>query len=242
MTLRELLRGTGQFLTFREFRPAPGSMHIWLLWGLACTWLAGIGRYWDHPRALWWQSLGLGSLAYVLVLSLLLWLLLVPLRPRVGRLSQVLLFVTLTAPPAFLYAIPVERWMPMAQAAAVNAWFLGIVAIWRVALWMHFLVTAARLPYGAVVCVVLLPLAVIVTALAALNLEHVVFSIMGGIRDEQRSASDAAYTIVVMLTWLSWMSLPVVLPGYLYYVIKASLERGRPGAGPATDDSPPRRR
>jgi hypothetical protein len=242
MTLRELLRGTGLFLSFREFRPAPGSLPIWLLWGLACTWLAGIGRYWDHPRALWWQSLGLGSLAYVLVLSLLLWLLLAPLRPRVGRLSQVLLFVTLTAPPAFLYAIPVERWMPMAQAASVNAWFLGVVAIWRVALWAHFLVTAARLPYGAALCVVLLPLAVIVTALAALNLEHVVFSIMGGIRDEQRSASDAAYTIVLMLTWLSWLSLPFVFAGYVYYVGKAFMERGLRDPGADTDDSPPRRR
>ncbi|MGE4070661.1 MAG: hypothetical protein AB7E72_05745 [Lysobacterales bacterium] len=240
MTLRELLRGTWRFLTFREFRPAPGTLHLWLLWGLACTWLAGIGRYWDHPRALWWQSLGLGSLAYVLVLSLMLWLLLLPLRTQVGRYPQILLFVTLTAPPAFLYAIPVERWLPMAQAAAVNAWFLGIVAIWRVALWAHFLVKAARLPNGAVLCVVLLPLTIIVTALASLNLEHVVFAIMSGIRDEQRSAADASYTIVLLLTYLSLLSLPFVLLGYLFYAVKAFRERGLQESAP--DDDPPRRR
>ena len=242
MTLRELLRGTGLFLSFREFRPAPGTMPIWLTWGLACTWLAGIGRYWDHPRALWWQSLGLGSLAYVLILSLLLWLLLAPLRPRVGRFSQILLFVTLTAPPAFLYAIPVERWMPMAQAATVNAWFLGIVATWRVALWAHFLVNTAKLPNGAVACVVLLPLSIIVTTLASLNLEHVVFSIMSGIREPQPSSADAAYMIVVMLTWLSWLSLPFVLIGYLGYAIRAFITGGLSRSDVHPNDYPRRRR
>ena len=32
-----------------------------------------------------------------------------------------------------LYAIPIERWVELDVANAVNAWFLGAVAAWRVA-------------------------------------------------------------------------------------------------------------
>ena len=44
--------------------------------GMACTWIAGIGRHWDDERAGLIQKSGLGSLAYVLLLGLFLWLLL----------------------------------------------------------------------------------------------------------------------------------------------------------------------
>src|SRR5687768_8039418 len=71
--------------------------------GLATTWLAGIGRYWDHPDAHLLQYAGLGSVVYVVVLSLFLWLLIWPLRPANWRYERVLTFVTLTAPPALLY-------------------------------------------------------------------------------------------------------------------------------------------
>jgi|GEM_PF-4987218 len=46
-----------------------------------------------------------------------------------------LAFVTLTAPPALLYAIPVERFMTPSAASVTNAWFLAVVAAWRVGLW-----------------------------------------------------------------------------------------------------------
>jgi hypothetical protein len=55
----------------------------------------------------------------------------VSLEPRYER---VLTFVTLTAPPALLYAIPVERFMALQDAQITNFWFLAIVALWRVAL------------------------------------------------------------------------------------------------------------
>ena len=46
-----------------------------------------------------------------------------------------LAFVTLTAPPALLYAIPVERFMTPSAASVTNVWFLAVVAAWRVGLW-----------------------------------------------------------------------------------------------------------
>lgn len=243
MPLGRYLHGTWQFLSFQAFRPDPRQYWAWLGWGLAWTWLAGIGRYWDHPRAQWWQTLGLGSLAYVVLLSLVLWLVIAPLRPRAGSWPQILLFVTLTAPPALLYAIPVEHFLTMEQAVSANVWFLGIVATWRVALWARFLTRAARLQPGEALVATLLPLLVIVTTLSALNLEHVVFSLMSGIREDQRSSADAAYQIVLMLCGLSWLALPATLVAYLYYVYRAWVTgRRADGSTEPPDYVPPHRR
>ena len=43
-----------------------GTRH--LVYGLLVTWAVGIGRYWDHPDPYMLQSLGLGSLAGMVVL------------------------------------------------------------------------------------------------------------------------------------------------------------------------------
>jgi hypothetical protein len=40
----------------------------------------------------------------------------------------------MTAPLAWLYAIPVERFLSAADSARANLWLLGIVSVWRVPL------------------------------------------------------------------------------------------------------------
>lgn len=40
-----------------------------LAFGLVCTWLAGIGRYWDHQSAAFLQKLDVGSLLYVFIMA-----------------------------------------------------------------------------------------------------------------------------------------------------------------------------
>jgi hypothetical protein len=55
---------------------------------------------------------------YVFVLALVLWLFVAPLRPRHWSYRNVL-FIGLTAAPAFLYAIPVERMMSLDMAIRV---------------------------------------------------------------------------------------------------------------------------
>lgn len=226
--IRQLLADEWRFLTFRRMsagvRERPWA---YIAFGLAFTWLAGIGRYWDNPRADWWQYAGLGSVAYVLLLSTLLWLLIAPLRPRHGSLRNVLMFVVLTAPPAVLYAIPVERFLSVDAAVAANQWFLAIVATWRVALYLHFLLRTAALPIATAIVATLLPLIVIVITLAVLNLEHVVFDIMAGIRDEDRGPNDGAYLIVFTLTMMSGLAAPFVLIGYLLAVWHAWVIRPR---------------
>jgi hypothetical protein len=221
-TLATIAADTVRVLTFRTPSPAIGQhWQHYLAFGLFFTWLAGIGRYWDNPRADIWQSLGLGSIAYVFFLALILWLVLLPLRPKFWSYRNVLIFITLTSPPALLYAIPVERFVSLWAAQSLNAGFLAIVATWRVALLVWFLRRLAGLSGDTVIVAALLPLALIVVALTALNLEHVVFEFMAGIAPEQRSANDLSYSVVTTLAFLSITAAPVLLASYAWLVYRA---------------------
>ena len=110
-----------------------------LVLGLGATWLVGIGRYWDNPRVSWLQHAGIGSLVYVVLLTCLLWLIGIGLRPSRWSLQHLFIFVTLTAPPGLLYAIPVERWLSPETARTTNLWFLAVVATWRVLMYARYL-------------------------------------------------------------------------------------------------------
>ncbi len=209
-----VLRTTLSLLTFRlskeEFLQLDGKH---LAFGLVCTWLVGIGRYWDHPSAKLLQYLGVGSVIYIFVLSLFLWLVLWPLRPKNWSYRNLLTFISLVSPPAMLYAIPVERWFSFETAASLNVWFLAIVATWRVALLIFYLKRSAELESGELIVATFLPLTVIVFALLALNLEGAVFAIMAGI-PESRTANDAAYGVLFVLGLLSYLFLIPLLIAY----------------------------
>jgi hypothetical protein len=220
--IKTILADEFRFLTFRRISPAIHThWRAYLAFGLFFTWLAGVGRYWDNPRAELWQHLGLGSVAYVFVLALIIWLLLAPMRPKNWSYRNVLIFITLTAPPAVLYAIPVERIVSPDAARAANAWFLAIVAAWRVGLYTVFLRRVGALSAFAVVVATLLPLVIIVVGLAVLNLEHVVFDLMGGMREDSRSPNDVAYMVVVALSVFSVYASPFLVLGYMVAVFNA---------------------
>jgi hypothetical protein len=210
----EILKDEWRLLTFRAMGPGVRTRYwAYLAFGLIATWIAGLGRYWDNPRAAEWQQLGLGSLAYVFVLSLVLWLIVWPLRPSNWTWRNVLLFVTLTSPPAVLYAVPVERFMSAGDARLANMLFLAVVAAWRVALYWRFLRGPAKLSGAAASVALLLPLALIVVALSFFNLEHAVFNIMAGIGEG--TSADAAYFVVLALSVMSTFGAPVILLAYL---------------------------
>ena len=155
------------------------------------------------------------------MLAFVLLVLIVPLRPPRWHYRDILLFLTMTSLPAWIHAIPVEMMMPMPQAQSVNAWFLAIVATWRVILLVLFLKRAAGLSGLAILVATMLPLALIVTCLAMLNLEHVVFNIMAGNGPVARSGNDGAYSIVMLLTMFSFVAAPFLLAGYLILVVRA---------------------
>lgn len=190
---------------------------------LIATWLAGMGRYWDHPSAPLVQMFGVGSVVYVFLLGALVWLVIAPLGPRRWGYLQTVTFISLTAPPALLYAIPVERWMTMDDAISANAWFLAIVACWRVALLVRVLRCYAELTWPRAVVGCLLPLSAMVVALSALNLEKAVFEIMGGFREES-TANDGAYAILMLLTFFAVFGSIPLLVIYLILVRLAMLD------------------
>lgn len=212
-SLSEVVRTEARLLTFRPVKPDMARLGKYYLgFGLVSAWLAGIGRYWDNPRAEIWQSLGLGSFAYVFVIAAILWLIILPLRPRNWTYLGVLTFVGLTSPPGILYAVPVERFFSLATAQAINVGFLAVVAAWRVGLLFMYLWKSAELVGFRLLVAGLLPLVLIVSALTILNLEHVVFRIMGGMTESERSGNDAAYSVLVLITSASLiLALPVLL-------------------------------
>jgi hypothetical protein len=222
-----LLREELRFLAFRPVGPALVEHRgPFLAFGLACTWLAGVGRYWDNPRASTFQHLGLGSLVYAFVLAAILWLIVKPLKPRSWTYANVLLFVTLTSPPAILYAIPVERFLALDVAARVNVWFLAVVACWRVALLFAFLRRTAGLRIFEVAVAALLPLTAIVAVLALLNLEHVVFDIMAGLSETRKSPNDQTYVFVLRLAEVASYAGPVLLLAYFACIARRNLGAG----------------
>jgi len=222
----EMLRTQFAFLVFRPVQISlPQDFWRWFAFVFVVTWFAGIGRYWDHPSAEYWQYLGAGSIVYIFCLSLLLYLIVWPLRPSNWTYRGVLVFVGLTSLPALLYAIPVERVVELKTAQSINAWFLGLVAVWRVALLIRYLIASARLHWFVVVTVSVLLLSGIVVTLTLLNLEHVVFDLMAGIRAEDASPNDSAYLIVLGLAFFSLWAFPVALILYLGVVVHRQQSR-----------------
>ncbi len=185
-----------------------------LLLGLGCTWLVGVGRYWDNPKVGLLQHLGLGSVIYVFVLALFLWLIIWPLRPRHWSYFRVLTFLTLVSPPAILYAIPVQMFFDYLTANYINVSFLAVVATWRVALLVFFLRRLGELNWSSIVVGTLLPLTLIVVALSSLNLDRAVFSIMGGM--QQLTPNDGVFLV---LQGLSLLSVFLFVPLLLSYLI-----------------------
>ncbi|WP_437973139.1 hypothetical protein WMF11_29855 [Sorangium sp. So ce295] len=226
-------RAAGRLLTFRlspDDLARLDGRHLAL--GLACTWLVGVGRFWDDPVASAWRKTGLGSVVYAIVLSAFLWVVVAPLRrPGELRLSYVKLLtvITMTAPPAALYAIPVERFTSMPVAIQINLGFLSVVAGWRVALLVHTLRRGVGLRWPAVITATLLPLALIVTGLTYFNLATGVIEIMGGLRDRAKSPDDGVNGVLLALALLSHLAVSPLLVVYGVLVVKARWWRG--GAG-----------
>jgi hypothetical protein len=198
----DVIATAARALTFRATGEELRNLdHRHLVLGLILTWLVGVGRWWEDPKAQLLQHLGIGSLIYVLLLSLFLWIIIWPLAAR-ARYPSVLTYVTLTAPPAILYALPVRSWFDIAVAQQVRLWFLAVVATWRVLLWARYLAVGIKLSPSRAVVGTLFPMTLVVVALTMLNLERVVFDLMGG-SPHEATVNDTAYGVLFLLSLLS---------------------------------------
>jgi hypothetical protein len=110
--------------------------------------------------------------------------------------------------------------MTLESAQLANVWFLAVVAIWRVALLLRYLKTVAGLSGLCVLVATFLPLTLIVTTLTALNLEHVIFKIMAGLEDHEKSVNDNAYFVLILISYLSVIASPVLLGVYAWFIYK----------------------
>lgn len=224
--LKQLLSDMLRLLTFRLSTERLNGLTLrHLCLGLFVTWLVGMGRYWDDPDAHLGQHLGLGSLAYVFVLGGILWLAFKPIAPRRVSYLGVVKFVSLTAAPAMLYAIPVERFLSLGAAVSVNVWFLAAVASWRVALLAFFMLRALAFRWYEALFAGLLPLTGIVVTLTILNLERAVFEIMGGLGPAAQTANDGAYRVLFSLSFLAVNAAPLLVVGYLACVAHRIIRR-----------------
>jgi len=215
-----------RLLTFRSSRDELLALnHRHLVFGLFCTWMVGMGRWWEDPKANLLQHLGIGSAAYVFVLAFFLWLVLWPLTPVNWSFLNILIFVTLTSPPAILYAIPVRHGLTLQTAQTVRIWFLAVVAGWRVALLVFYLRRGAGLAGFRWILAALFPLLLIVFVLTALNLERVVFDFMGGIRASDRTVNDAAYGVLVLISMISMLAFLPLLASYVVLSVNSVIAK-----------------
>lgn len=224
-TQRSMLTMTLRFLTFRASRAELLTLRCkHLMFGLVCTWVVGMGRYWDDPVAHLGQKLGLGSVVYVFLLSALLWVVFAPLGARDWSYRRVLTVVTLTAPPAILYAIPVERFTSLAVATDLNLSFLAVVATWRLALFFVYARRLTQLRWSAITVGTLFPLTLIIGGLWIMNLHRMVFNLMGGLRTPATSQDSE----LGLLTFLTVCSVVAFLPLLLSWLVMVA-RRPTPG-------------
>ncbi|WP_290792525.1 hypothetical protein [Flavihumibacter sp. UBA7668] len=126
--------------------------------GLLGTWIVGIGRYWDDKGASLLQHLGLGSVIYIFLLSLFIWLIIKPFLIDQWTYFRVLTFISLTSFPALFYAIPVELYFSMEISNLINVWFLALVAAWRLCMLFYFIRVFTKLDILDITTVTLLPI------------------------------------------------------------------------------------
>jgi len=125
--------------------------------------------------------------------------------PGIGRayLSFLALY-WMTAPLAWLYGIPYERFLSPVGATEANLCTLALVSVWRVALMIRVVSVVFDLRVRAA-----LPLVMLVADVAALAALHLVplpvIHVMGGISPEQDDIAWAA----LLVTVLGWLTLPL---------------------------------
>lgn len=123
----------------------------------------------------------------------------------------------MTAPMAWLYAIPYERFLSPVDAIKVNLWTLGVVAAWRVLLMIRVVHVLYGFGYLSTTFFVLL-FADAVALLAVTLAPTPVIDVMGGIRHTDRDALVVSTTLAV--TFYGIISAPVWIIGAIVALVK----------------------
>lgn len=213
-TLIAFLAGRRQAIL--DVADTPGA--VWL--GMLLVLSAGFAREYDAQYLLrepWYLLLPLAaSLVTSLLLYSLIWL--VALRRSVERgpfwatFRRFLALYWMTAPLAWLYAIPVERFLSDAGSVRANLSLLAIVSTWRVALMTRAVIVFwGAGPLAAFSLVMFFASSVVLAVLQFTPLP--IFNIMGGIPLPEREAiiQEAALVVTLLSVPVWFVSLLTVL-------------------------------
>lgn len=226
----------GDFWRFLLFKPMQGNIgrdwKSYLLLGLIIAWIVGFGRTWDFDGAPWWLRSGVTSVFYTFALALLIWAFGAPLGAAHWSYRNVLLMVVMTAAPGIVYALPVERWFIPDVARAMNMSFLLFVAVWRMALFRHFLKATGKLRGVALIVAWLLPPTIIVAPLSVLGVLQAVAAGMGGVRETTAPHGAVTTEVMMLLALLSWIALPLLLIAYMVLIVRRFQGRRRERSAP----------
>ena len=193
---------------------AENTRTVWL--GFLFVIAAGFAREYDGED-LWsepWHLLlpVVASLVTSLLLFLLVYLLSLRRRAHVKSVfasyRAFLGLYWMTAPLAWLYAIPVERFLSAAGAVEVNLWLLGIVATWRVILIIRVITVLFNARIETVLPIVMLFADSVLLVLLA-YMPRPILNVMGGVRltDSERTLASLTLFVQVvgMLAYPFWV-------------------------------------
>lgn len=238
-TLWRFLRGEREAIL--EIAPAKGMLNIGVLFVLSAT----LAREYDGVDLLAEPWHLLLPLAASLITSFLLFSLLfgvgeargigsVPFGPTYLRFLGL---YWMTAPLAWLYAIPVESFLPPPQAMLANLGLLGVVSAWRV--WLMTRVVQALFNAGTAAAwsvVMLFADAVALVAIAVMP--KPVIAIMGGISHTDAEIAILNATLLVgfacvvsLPVWLLSTGAVAVLGKKWEFAVVDSARTGRPARG-----------
>jgi hypothetical protein len=173
-----------------------------LLVGLLFVLSAGFAREYDHEDLLRepWHLLipAVASVGLSFVLYAAFWPGVAgPHRPPFAAGYQAFLTAFwMTAPMAWLYAVPYERLLGAADSVRANLWTLALVAGWRVVLMSRVIAVLTGRPYAAALVVVLAVSDVAVQA-ALWGVPLPLLSIMGGVQLAEADLILANLTFLV---------------------------------------------
>jgi hypothetical protein len=177
---------------------------VWV--GLLFVLSAGLAREYDGEYLLYEPWHALLPLAASLVTSLFLYALVyaAAYRHEIRSLGwwsgyrTLLTFYWMTAPLAWLYAIPVERFLDPAQATRTNFALLAIVSVWRVLLITRAISVWLGASYARVMWIVLF-FGVTVLLIASFITPMPLWDVMGGIRLPEREQVIVAISLAIRI-------------------------------------------
>ena len=194
---------------------------------------AGVSRHYDQINLTEDFRWLYGPHAVSLISSLLVFLaVFAGLRlgvTKVGFWTQYLGFLGLfwmTAPVAWLYAIPVEHWLDPIAAAKWNLLFLGMVSAWRVLLISRVVSVTANSRFGLALLFVLIPASLEMAAATFLiRLNYNIVSTMSGadVRPDVQLMVHAADLVRTVSLIVLGSALALVVTRRIY------TRRGHPG-------------